>query len=207
MKKQLLTLLVPILIIFCFISSKAKSTYITASSSPNNEKVFEFVKNEITAFLEYIPIGFEKEHGFTSRDEFSKAIPGSVYLIKGIGIDGNIFATNLYNIPIVVDGEYRAMLTISYSDNTYQFEAIGANLLAKEIQILEKEMVPDASFEKIILNIYSKQCGFVTYKEGNTRIEDATFIPLASAKTALEETNRATGTTYKLNEIVTALLN
>jgi hypothetical protein len=172
-----------------------------------NQTIYESVRKELSSFLEVIPVSLEKEHGFNDRSEFEKALPGSIYRIVGVDAEGKTFETNLYNVMVTVNGEYRAVLTVSHTDDHYEIEAIGATLLAKELQLIEKENPITANQERIVLNVYKKSAGFVTYQQINSPIENADLIPLVSAKAgiAVSEINRAAKATYKLSEAIEAL--
>ncbi len=205
MKSKIL-LLPALLIAFCCISFKAKEKINLNEHA--QQKVVEFAKKELNAFLENIPAGLEKEHGFNKRAEFAKAVPGSIYTIVGLNNQGQVFATNVYNVVVTVNGEYRSMLTVSLSNGIYKIETVGAALLAKELQVIENRQTSANSSEKIMLNVYEKKCGFVAYKPAGTTIENAVFTPLESAKIALNTTTGKTkGTTYKVNEIKRILFN
>lgn len=171
-----------------------------------DQKINEFLKKELVAFLEIIPEGFEEQHGFHSRTEFSKAIAGPVYTIMGVDINGKVFATNRFNVPVVVDDTYRAMITVSVVNGTCELETVGAAQLAGELQALEKAHPVAGNQEKILLHVYSKTSSFVAYREMNTAgMEQADFIPLASAKTSLATAEKAIRPSYKLEELIQTL--
>jgi hypothetical protein len=171
-----------------------------------NQTIYESVKKELNSFLEVIPSNLEKEHGFNDRSEFAKALPGSIYRMIGVDAAGNPFETNLYNVMVTVNGEYRAVLTVSHTKDQYEIEAIGATLLAKELQLIEKANPISANQERIVLNVYKRSAGFVTYQDINSPIENADLIPLTSAKAGIAVSeNRTTKPTYKLSEALEAL--
>lgn len=177
-----------------------------AIMNDQNQQVYEVAKNNISTFLENIPAGFEKQHGFNNRAEFARVIPGTIYHIYGVDNTGKVVATDSYNIPVMVDNEYRAMVTVSLVDGKYQLQTVGATLLANELQVIETQKQPSKDLEKVMLNIYDKKCGLIAYKDINTPIEDVDLTPLVSTKTGLQNaTNRSIKTTYKLSEIIQAL--
>lgn len=206
MKKKLFNL-IPALLIgassFAFASDDGSKQTLM---NERNQQVYEVAQKDLSAFLENIPAGFEKQHGFNSRAEFAKAKPGSIYHIYGVDINGKVFTTDSYTIPVVVDNEYRAMITVSLVDGKYQVENVGAALLAQELQALEAEKQPAGNLEKVMLNIYAKKSGLVVYKDVNASIEDADLTPLVSAKTSLSNASaRSLKTTYKLAEVIETL--
>jgi hypothetical protein len=172
-----------------------------------SQTIFETVKNELVSFLEIIPVDMEKEHGFNDRAEFSSALPASVYKIVGVDATGKTFETNLYNVVVAVKGEYRAVLTVSADNGQYEIQAIGATLMAKELQAIEQANPLASDQERIMFNVYQRSSGFVGYKDATTSIENMDLIPLESAKSGISniEVNRKIKTTYKLAEAMEAL--
>ncbi len=171
-----------------------------------NQNINQSVKAELNSFLEIIPQGMEKQHGFNDRAEFAKAVPASIYRIVGISADGNTFQTNSYNVVVSVNSQYRAVLTVSLVDGKYEIETVGGAPLAEELQAYEKQNVLAENEEHIMLNVYSKASSFVANSNVNTGIENAAFFPLESAQVALQnEAGRARQISYKLDEAVEAL--
>lgn len=46
-----------------------------------NERINQTAKKDLVSYLDFIPVGFEKQHGFNNRAEFEKATIGSQYEI------------------------------------------------------------------------------------------------------------------------------
>ncbi len=172
-----------------------------------NQSINESVKKELSSFLEIIPVSLEKEHGFHDRAEFAKAVPASIYRIVGVDADGKTFQTNLYNVVVAVNGEYRAVLSVSVENGVYEIQTIGAAMMAKELQVLEKAHPMLSNTERIMVNVYSRSAGFVAFADVNAGIENADLIPLESAKSGIfnSESRVAVQPTYKLAEAVHAL--
>ncbi len=171
-----------------------------------NQTISEAVKKELSSFLEIIPVNMEKDHGFNNRSEFTKAVPTTIYRVVGINQAGNLFETNLYNVVVAVNNEYRAVLTVAVTDGNCEIESIGAAELAKELQLVEKQNPLSAEKERIMLNVLTRSASFVSYKDVTMGIENATLIPLESAKTGLNNssTARAIKSTYTLTEALEA---
>ena len=166
-----------------------------------NQSINDAVKQQLSSFLNLIPEGMEKDHGFNSRAEFTKAQPASIYKIVGVGQDGKTFDTGLYNVVVSVNGEYRAVLSVSSLNGQYEIQSVGGALLSQQIKEVEAANASDINKEKVIVNIYSKTSGFISYKEFNSTIENATLIPLESAKLAIGgENNRVAKATYTFSE-------
>jgi hypothetical protein len=172
-----------------------------------NEAITTSVKKELSSFLEIIPATMEKAHGFNDRLEFAKAVPSSIYRIVNISKDGNEYETNLYNVLVAVNNQYRAVLTVSYDNGKYEIETVGAAELAKELQVVEKQNPLTSEKERIMVNVLTQSASFVSYNDMNTEIENLDLIPLESAKTGLGNSpvTRTTKSTYKLAEVREAL--
>ena len=176
------------------------------SSQEVKQKVMEVSKRDLVSFLNNIPDGFEKQHGFNSRSEFSAATPSSIYTIMGVNAAGKTFKTNNFNVAVSVNGEYRAVITVSSENGNYAIETVGASLMAKELQVIENNQDSENS-EKIMLNFYEDKCGFVAFEKNISNIEAAAYTPLASAITVLGETKTPIKTTYELTELINILSN
>lgn len=171
-----------------------------------NRSINEAVKQQLNDFLNLIPANTEKDFGFNNRAEFAQAVPASIY--KNVGIDayGRVVPTNLYNVVIAVNNDYRAVITVSYKDGKYEIENVGAAPLAVELQMAEAQYPLQEQQEHIMFEVYTKAATFMGYKHINAAIESAELIPLESAKSALSaEKGRALKSTYKFSEAVEAL--
>ncbi|MEO6903617.1 MAG: hypothetical protein ABI315_10770 [Bacteroidia bacterium] len=168
--------------------------------SNRNEKIYEVTSRELSSFLEIIPVGAEKQHGFDNREEFKRAVAGSIYTVVGIDADWNTFSTDIYNIPVIVDNQYKAVISVSYKDGVYNLETVGAAELASELEKTEPVMASDHDY--IMLNVYSRASSFVAYPAINTSPETANFIPLASAKTGLNIASKEIQSTYALPQLI-----
>ncbi|HET6227410.1 MAG TPA: hypothetical protein VFF27_14090 [Bacteroidia bacterium] len=171
-----------------------------------NQSINEAVKQQLSSFLEGIPVGMEAGHGFKDRSEFAKATPASIYKIVGVDQSGNLFETGLYNVVIAVNDEYRAVLSVSSANGKYEIESVGGAELSKQIKSVEEANTENLTKEKVIVNVYSKTAGFISYKEFNSSIENATLIPLGSAKLAMgEENERTAKAAYTFSEAMHAI--
>jgi hypothetical protein len=171
--------------------------------SNRNQKIYEVTNRDLNSFLEIIPVGTEKQHGFDNREEFKRAVAGAIYTVVGIDSDWNTFSTDIYNIPVIVDNKYKAVISVSYKDGVYNIETVGAAELAAELQKIEPVMAND--HEYIMLNVYSRASSFVAYPALNAATETANFIPLESAKTSLNETSKEVQSTYALPQLINIL--
>jgi hypothetical protein len=173
-----------------------------------NQSITDVLKQQLSSFLEVIPVGMEKEHGFNDRAEFSLAAPVSIYKVVGVDKEGKVFETGFYNVVVSVGNEYRAIITVSSADGKYEIESVGGAELSKQIKSVELENTANstnAGKEKLIVNVYSKTAGFISYLDSNSSVENATLIPLGSAKIAMGEVNRASQASYTFAEAMKAV--
>jgi ABC-type antimicrobial peptide transport system permease subunit len=178
-------------------------------SVEDNQKIYNAVKNELTSFLEIVPVNMEKEHGFNNRSEFAKAVPASIYRMVGVDPYGKLIPTNNYNVVVSVNGEYRSVITVTVTNGTYELMSIGGALLAKELQAAEAANPLAGDQERVMVNVYKYSASFISTISANTAIENADLIPLESAKMGLEniEAGRSAKPVYKLSEAFDALAN
>jgi hypothetical protein len=158
----------------------------SAVSADVNQNINEAVKQQLNEFLNFIPANTEKNFGFNTRAEFAQAVPATIYRSVGVDKDGNAVQTNLHNVVIAVNNEYRAVITVSFEDGKYEIQNVGAAPLAKELQIVEQQYALLSNQERIMFEVYTKAATFVGYNNVNTTIENAELIPLESAKSALQ---------------------
>jgi hypothetical protein len=171
-----------------------------------NQNINEAVKQQLNAFLNQIPVNAEKDFGFNDRSEFSKAVPASIYKMIGVDQNGKAFETGMYNVVVAVNNDYRAVLSVSFTNGKYEIETVGAAPLAKELYAVEQQNVLNANQERLIVNVYAKAATFVANNNVSANIENANLIPLASAKTGLQtETSRVLKATYTFSEAMQAL--
>jgi len=209
MKKGLLVLALTLSLGFSSFSYAAKENKINQLIyADENQTLYESVKNELSSFLEIIPASLEKEHGFNNRAEFAKAVPASIYRMVGVDPYGKLVPTNNYNVVVAVNGEYRAVLTVSSQNGKYEIQSIGGALLAKELQATEAANPIATGQERVMLNVYKYSASFITNVNANAVLENADLIPLESAKMGLanQEAGRSAKPVYKLSEAFDALI-
>lgn len=209
MKKGFLVLGLSLTLGFSSFSYAAKEVKISQLiSADENQKIYDAVKSELRSFLEIVPVNMEKEHGFNNRAEFAKAVPASIYRMVGVDPYGKIVPTNNYNVVIAVNGEYRAVVTVSSENGKYEIQSIGGAVLAKELQATEAANPIATGQERVMVNVYKYSASFVSNLNANTVIENADLIPLTSAKMGLgnAETGRSAKSVYKLSEAFDALI-
>ncbi len=146
------------------------------------------VANEgLKDYLEKIPLGQEEMFGFNNRHDFSKAeigIPYEVFTLnadffndENIRRDKNyIISTGNWRVPIIVDNEYRALLTISNFNKTYGIVKIGAKGLAEELGLFKQNYTSINTPN--ILRVFQLKGDFIL-------TSNRTIYPLTSASNGL----------------------
>ncbi len=100
-------------------------------SQPQYIKVY--AQNNLLEMLSHIPVGQESLYGFNNREEFYKAQANEA--LKFVIYDDSLRQNTLsWRLPISVDGEYRALLTIEEHKGVLRLADFGAAVLAKDIQ-------------------------------------------------------------------------
>lgn len=161
---------------------------------PTNEKdtVLKAARNELMQTLNQIPAGFESQYGFKNREEFNSASLNSilkVYFINSKSSDKElqILTSNEYRIPVIINNEYRALLTVSKIDGDWHIVDFGAVALAKEIENYYNIVPSVIENEVIFLRIYGINCDFITSKKADENFDTCKFYPLQSAKYIIQK--------------------
>jgi|TARA_B110000238_G_scaffold51561_1_gene56149 hypothetical protein len=169
--------------IFLLILVIAVSVTVTAQTH-SLELISNVAAKELTNYLNKIPIGQEKMFGFNNRGEFSEASIGEPYEMLTLNNDffndkfivrdkDYIMSTGNWRIPIMVNKQNRALLTISKVNNEWHVVKIGAKGLAEELEKFNTNH--PLIIKSYILRVFQLKSDFVlTSKE--------IIYPLTSAK-------------------------
>ena len=174
MKKLLLTLLCLPIIVF--------------GQQANQTKIVKNTANiQLDDYLNKIPVGKEKLFGFNDRDEFMEAEIGNAYEVFTVNTkffeaenlaieDSYITTTNNWRVVILVNNEYRALLTVSKENNEWQVVKLGAKGLANELNDFSQEH-PQLINSKI-LRVFQLKADFIVTSQN-------IIYPLTSGKKGL----------------------
>jgi hypothetical protein len=138
--------------LFLFIVITALGLHARAQNSQasQNEKMKADANKQIPEWLKKIPEGKELSYGFQNRDEFSKATAGDPLPYFTLIKDGLVTSIE-FRVPILIDGEYRALLTMQKNGEEYLAVDFGAKELAKDIQTtIRNADVPVSGFVRSI---------------------------------------------------------
>lgn len=89
-------------------------------------------------------------------------------------------------------------------DGKLEIQSVGASALANELQAVEQKQNLSEKVKNVLVNDYNNKCSFASYQEQGAKVADAVYIPLASAKTFLEQSGTVQSS-YKLPELVNAI--
>ncbi len=137
--------------------------------------ILQTAKKQINLFIDNIPNENLNDYGFKNKEEFEKIsfdTPIKIYTLK----DSNIVFTSTWRIPIVIDNEYRALLTIIKENEEYKIVDFGACVLAKEISAKKTNQTLG------LLRVYEIKSDFII--EGYTK-NQLKFIPIQGSKDKL----------------------
>jgi hypothetical protein len=141
--------------------------------------------DEVKKFLEKIPDGYETYYGFKDRSEFTKidiGIPLLVYTLDPDSVDETVDGSKRYlksmnewRVPVIVDNEYRTLITVVKSGEKYQAVDFGGAVLAKRIGTIHGSHY---GYVNSIVRIYSIQSDYILADSAGVKGEDGTYIPV-----------------------------
>jgi len=149
--------------------------------------ITKVANEELISFLQKIPVGQENMFGFTNRGEFSQAEIGDPYEVFTLSLEffdtkniirnkTYIVSTENWRVPIIVNNQHRALLTVSKVNNQWSVVKLGAKGLAEELDIFNKNH-PSIN-ESNILRVFQLKSDFILTSE-------KIVYPLTSAKQLL----------------------
>lgn len=112
------------------------SVRLIAQDNNINLLVKQKVSQEVLSFLNLIPEGKEINYGFNSRSDFSKTTikePYQTYYVSDKNNKSGFIPGNEWHVPLSVDGNYVALLTVQINNGKAEAVDFGANILAQKI--------------------------------------------------------------------------
>lgn len=171
-------------------------TSITAQKKDlTSTQILSFLNLHLNNKLQEIPVNHEHRYGFKNRKEFKKAHtinPLQIHIIR----DTLLVKQALWQVPIIVRNQYKALITVQEYHSQLIINNLGASLLARDIQKLIKLHTKDEVFG--LLRIYNLNCDFLVAR----RSSDTLFLPLTTAKYVLNEYTNAVNASYTLQEVI-----
>lgn len=158
------------------------------SGQVSDETLKNTARTGLQSYLQKIPAGLEERYGFHNRQEFSRAIPGEpvrIYSVhpdslrRGIGAGKEyLIAQDQWKVPVLVNGEARALLTVAMVEGKPKVVELGAVGLAQELGAVELQ---HPSEQKAILRLYQLQCDFLILTPKGKQVSEGNLYPLRSA--------------------------
>jgi hypothetical protein len=162
----------------------------TASAGPVHhssavlQQVSDAARGGLNAYLEKIPAGREKNYGFESRDQFARATLGRPYhMVSMDAAGGSIDVIDTWRVPILVNGRFKALLTVGKKDGAWKTVEIGAAKLSRELEGLESSVVKGRSDVQVaIVRVFALRSDFLGVASAKADLEAGRFYPMQSAQ-------------------------
>jgi hypothetical protein len=159
------------------------------ATDPTEASVQAVARTALESFLNKIPPGREIDYGFRNRGEFELAIVGTPVRVLTLhpdsmrdGIDPKrsyMTPLNEWRVPVIIEGEFRTLLTVSIVNNALKAVELGGELLAREMmEFWENE----PGGRKAMLRLYQLRCDFLVLDRDGSGMEYGEFYPFRSAR-------------------------
>jgi hypothetical protein len=173
---------------------------LSSDDEPDHAEALAAARDGLRRFLDRIPEGTRASYGFSSPEEIDRAQLGAPYRVWTADPERTraapLSSVREWRFPVTVDGEYRALLTVSSANGgPLRAVALGAAGLARELGRHERDRAVPAQAERVLLRLYELRADFVAFPAAPPRsagrpagavtaqqLESATFEALASAR-------------------------
>jgi hypothetical protein len=157
----------------------------------------------LMTWLAKIPAGQERGYGFSDRQEFEQATVGQPVRMATINPQSVLAQANLdhklveqlqvWRVPVLVKGDYRALLTVARVQGSYRTVEIGAAGLAGELgHFAQAGIGLQANQRTFILRIFQLRSDFVLVAADEAELEAGEIYPMQSARMYLGLGTRTT---------------
>ncbi|MBN1601749.1 MAG: hypothetical protein JW915_09080 [Chitinispirillaceae bacterium] len=151
----------------------------------SDDSLCGIANSSLQGFLEKIPPGFESKYGFSNRNEFKEAQPGTPLRMYVIEFDSNSSVDNLspvaldeWRIPVMVNRAMRSLLTVAVIDGALKTVELGGAALAQELDQTAKSF---QMCHRALLRVNQFRCDIMLINCKSADISNADCIPLKSA--------------------------
>jgi hypothetical protein len=187
----------------------AFSSFRFATSVNADKLVMKAAEDQLAVYLAKIPQGHEKDYGFKNEDNMDNCKVGKPYRMLVFNIDfynaktldesaNYLSIQNEWRVPVMINNEHRALLTVTGSPSNLTVTGLGAAVLAKDLQ--EKSLGASDTDTWYILRIFPLSADFLVVEHDNSIIE-AQLIPLESAKDAIPALHKLNKPFYNISEV------
>ena len=159
------------------------------ATDPTEASVQAVARTALDSFLDKIPPGRETDYGFRNRKEFKLAHVGTPVQVLTLhpdsmrnGIDPKrsyMIPLNEWRAPVIVEGEFRTLLTVSVVNNALKTVELGGERLAREMM---EFWAKEPKGRKALLRLYQLRCDFLVLDRDGSGMEDGEFYPFRSAQ-------------------------
>jgi len=157
-----------------------------------------FAKRNLQSVLEKIPTNDEISFGFNNREEFKLAEIGNPLEFIWYS-EAKDNSNKVWRVPIIVNGEYRALLNVQNLENEFKIADFGASVLARDIQKTMNENT-DKNVSGV-LRLTAITSDFLIVRNG----EKEEYLPLISAKMFINSRNLELQKTYSPSDLIELL--
>ena len=194
MKNTVKLCVVSILFIFLFTSISPASTDF---SQIDTDDIRLAATQQLATWLDKIPSGQEQHFGFADRDEFSTATIGTpihtFYFADELEAPAKELLVPSYEwrVPVLVNNEYRALLTVAPVEGVLNIVDLGAARLARELGT-------QTNHKNVLLRSFKAKCDFLVADHTGKGIM---LMPLQSARRNLSQLDHASKDVFTIDEI------
>jgi hypothetical protein len=201
--------------LFLFISCMITSA-VTAQDA-GRQKMLQEAASGLQAWLGNIPGGSESNYGFNSRTEFADATLGEPYEV--FTLTGDFFredikqeknylkATGEWRIPVLVNQENRALITVVEKNDKWTIVSLGARELAHELQGFDSFPVFKNAKNLRLFRVFQLQSDFLFSGDPSSTSPEISFYPLHSASLNIAKVRESREKTFGLNQLLSFIKN
>lgn len=163
-----------------FLLFSVHSVFTQPTGEPLNgfDEMNRFAKSQLSRVLEFIPVDEEGKYGFKSRAEFKIAALGIPYQEYSLDLDK---PTGYWRIPVTVNNENRALMTIKKQNGQWMFSHFGAARLATELSFFEKHRANSVPAWGRIVRDFEMSCDYLQFDPQNQTKLGGLIHPMESA--------------------------
>jgi len=167
------------------------------------------VSGSLTEWLEKIPAGREALYGFQNRSDFSRAslgVPVQVFTLDDAfftqpGAAPSLKSIGEWRIPVIVDRQNCALVTVVKINNDWKIVDLGAHVLALELAAMQERFTPAQFAEIKLFRVYPLQSDFLFYADPQAAPGQIELLPLHSATLNIDRLNETPVKTRNLDEV------
>jgi len=161
---------------FSYIACFAILFFICASGIAEDapKAVTEAARSGLLPFLEKMPAGEEEYYGFNSGENPEQSSLGEPFLLytitpealfnyrDGETVSSLLTSTQVWLFPVVLGGDYRAMLTVARQEGVWKAVAFGKAALARELQKIHQQWPDSKGYEPKLVAVFQATAYFFT---------------------------------------------